>query len=65
MIATLHRIEQGYNLGWINANPELFGKAIAKLLAEYPPDRWNISIRSAYMPGEKYMIVCTPKEKPQ
>ena len=63
MTATLHRIEQGYSLGWIKDNPELFGKAIANLLNEYPPNEWDISIRHAYMPGEKFMIVCTPKVK--
>lgn len=62
MTATLHRVEAGYSLGWINENPELFGKSIAKLLIDYPPDQWNVSFQPAYMPGEKYMILCTPKE---
>ena len=64
MTATLRRIEHGFNLNWIIANPDLFGKAIANLLDEYPPDKWDVSIRPAYMPGEKYMILCTPKVKP-
>jgi hypothetical protein len=57
------RIEQGFNLNWIKANPELFGKAIADLLTRCPPDQWAVAITPAYMPGEKFMIVCTPKEQ--
>jgi hypothetical protein len=57
----ISRVETGFNLNWIIANPELFGEAVAKTLVDYPPDHWNVRIAPAYMPGEKYLIICTPK----
>jgi len=58
----ISRVEHGFNINWITANPELFGKAVAKTLVDYPPDKWDVRFVLAYMPGEKYMIICTLKE---
>jgi len=60
--AVISRVEQGFNLNWCHTNPELFAEAVLNLLEGHPPEKWNIAIKPAYMPGEKYMIVCTLKE---
>lgn len=58
------RIETGVNIYWAGKNPELFGRSLIKTLIACPPDQWDIRIEAAYMPGETWSIVATPKQYP-
>ena len=58
------RIETGVNIYWAGENPELFGRSIIKTLIACPPDQWDIRIKAAYMPGETWSVVATPKKHP-
>lgn len=55
------RVEHGFNVYWCDDNPALFGKAIQQALLECPPDKWNVVIKPAYMPGETWSLVATRK----
>lgn len=56
------RVEQGFNIYWCDENPALFGAAVQRLLLECPPDKWNVTIKPAHMPGETWNFTATRKE---
>ena len=59
----LSRAEQGFNIYWCDENPALFGQSVQRFLLEYPPDKWNITIRPAIMPGETWTMIATRKDQ--
>jgi len=60
MIAS--RIEADFSRRWIDANPELFAKAIVKMLEAYPMTEWRYRITPAYMPGMTLQVVANRKQ---
>lgn len=55
------RIEQGFNIYWVDENPALFGITMQRMLMRCPPDKWNVRIVPGIYPGETWSIVATRK----
>lgn len=58
------KVQLGINEVWATSHPELFGKAILELLRDHPLDEWKVTIRAAYMPGEKWEVTAARKTAP-
>jgi hypothetical protein len=57
------RIEADFNRRWVDANPELFAKAILKMLETHPMTEWSYRITPAYMPGMTFQVVANRKQE--